>query len=101
MNEIFTPYKEDYGYGWVIDKNLNRKRVHHSGGGHGFSHQFHRYIDDKVTILVLSNYGFSNSLSINERITRIVFDELVLERNLPGWKNNEAEEDLLQEKINI
>jgi CubicO group peptidase (beta-lactamase class C family) len=75
LDEIFAPYKEDYGYGWLIDKNLNHKRVHHSGGGDGFSHQFHRYIDDKVTILVLSNYGFSNSLSINESIARIVFDE--------------------------
>lgn len=75
MNEIFTPYKEDYGYGWIIDKNLNRKRVRHSGGGNGFNHQFHRYIDDKVTILVLSNYGFSNSLNINENIAKIVFDE--------------------------
>lgn len=75
MEEIFTPYKEDYGYGWVVDKNLNRKRARHSGGGSGFSHQFHRYLDDKVTILVLSNYGFSNSLSINENIAKIVFNE--------------------------
>ncbi len=73
MNEIFTPYKEEYGYGWFIDSNLNRKRVRHSGGGNGFNHQFHRYIDDKVTILVLSNYGFSNSISINENIAKIVF----------------------------
>lgn len=75
MKEIFTPYKEDYGYGWVVDKNLNRKRVRHSGGGSGYSHQFHRYIDDKVTILVLSNYGFSNSFSINENIAKIIFGE--------------------------
>lgn len=75
MNEIFTPGIEDYGYGWVIDKNLNRKRVHHSGGGNGFHHEFHRYLEDKVTILVLSNYGFSNSLNINENIAKIVFDE--------------------------
>lgn len=75
MDEIFTPYKEDYGYGWLIDKTFNRKRIHHSGGGSGFSHQFHRYIDDKVTILVLSNYGSSNSLSINENIAKIVFGE--------------------------
>jgi CubicO group peptidase (beta-lactamase class C family) len=75
MNEIFTPYKEDYGYGWIIDKNLNRNRVRHSGGGSGFSHQYHRYIDDKVTILVLSNYGFSNSLNISENIAKIFFDE--------------------------
>ncbi len=75
MNEIFTPGLEDYGYGWFIDKYLNRRRVRHSGGGNGFNHQFHRYIDDKVSILILSNYGFSNSFGINEAIAKIVFNE--------------------------
>jgi CubicO group peptidase (beta-lactamase class C family) len=75
INEIFTPGLEDYGYGWFIDKYLNHKRARHSGGGSGFSHQFHRYIDDRVSIMVLSNYGFSNSLNINENIARIVFNE--------------------------
>jgi len=78
MDEIFTPYKEDYGYGWIIDSNLNRKRTRHSGGGswgNGYNSQFHRYIEDKVTILVLSNYGFSNSFNINEIIAKIVFNE--------------------------
>jgi CubicO group peptidase (beta-lactamase class C family) len=75
MREIFTSYKEDYGYGWFIDSNLNRKRARHSGGGNGFNHQFHRYIDDKITILVLSNYGFSNSISINENIAKIIFGD--------------------------
>jgi len=73
MAEIFTPYKEDYGYGWIIDENLNRKRVHHSGGGSGFENEFHRYIDDGVSILILSNYGFSDSLNINENIAKIIF----------------------------
>jgi CubicO group peptidase (beta-lactamase class C family) len=75
MNEIFTPYKNNYGYGWFIDKNLNRNRVRHSGGGNGFNHQYHRYVDDKISILVLSNYGFSNSLNINENIAKIIFNE--------------------------
>jgi CubicO group peptidase (beta-lactamase class C family) len=75
MNEIFTPYKEEYGYGWIVDKNFNRRRVRHSGGGNGFNHQFHRYIDDKVSILVLSNFGFSNSINVNESIAKIVFGE--------------------------
>jgi CubicO group peptidase (beta-lactamase class C family) len=75
MDEIFTPSLGDYGYGWFIDKYLNRKRARHSGGGSGFNHQFHRYLDDKVSILILSNYGFSNSLNINENIAKIVFNE--------------------------
>ena len=81
MDEMFTPYKEEYGYGWIIDKEFNNKRVRHSGGMNGFSHQFHRYIDDKVTILVLSNYGFTNSFDINENIAKIVFND---DYNMPS-----------------
>lgn len=87
MGDIFTPYKEDYGYGWFIDSKLNRKRVRHSGGGNGFNHQFHRYIDDKVTILVLSNYGFSNSISINENIAKIVFNNTYCMPSKPKMYN--------------
>ena len=76
MIEIFSPYKEVYGYGWIVDKYLDRRRVRHSGGGSGFNHQFHRYIDDKITILILSNYGFSNSININENIAKLVFEEV-------------------------
>lgn len=89
-DEMFTPGRENYGYGWFIDKKFNRKRVRHSGGGNGFNHQLHRYIDDKVTILVLSNYGFVNSFKINEDIARIVFDE---EYSKP-WKPNVFNLDL-------
>ncbi|WP_425448804.1 serine hydrolase domain-containing protein [Dethiothermospora halolimnae] len=78
MDEIFTPYKYNYGYGWIIDRNFNRKRARHSGGGswgNGYNHQFQRYIDDEITILVLSNYGFSSSFNINENIGKIIFNE--------------------------
>lgn len=74
-NLMFTPGLERYGYGWFVDSYLNRNRVHHSGGGNGFNHQVHRYIDDKVTIMVFSNYGFSNSLKISEDIAKLVFNE--------------------------
>ncbi|MCM1992672.1 serine hydrolase domain-containing protein [Oceanirhabdus seepicola] len=90
MDEMFSPYKEDYGYGWIIDKAFNNKRVRHSGGMNGFSHQFHRYIDDKVTILVLSNYGFTNSFDINENIAKIVFND---DYNMPS-KPEESQFDL-------
>ncbi|MCM0650251.1 beta-lactamase family protein [Clostridium swellfunianum] len=75
LNEIFTPFRNNYGYGWFIDEVTNRRRVRHSGGGNGFSHQYHRYIDERVSILVLSNYGFSNSFDINENIAKIIFNE--------------------------
>lgn len=73
--QMFTSFKEDYGYGWIVDKYLGRKRVHHMGGGNGFNHEFHRYLDSRTTIIVLSNYGFSNSLKIADDLARVVFKD--------------------------
>ena len=74
MDEMFTDYKNEYGYGWNVETVSNRRRVNHSGGGSGYNHQFHRYLDDKLTVIVLSNYGFTNSWDIANNIADIIFN---------------------------
>ncbi len=44
-----------YGYGWIIQNSPFGKLIGHSGGIHGFSSIFLKYIDVKVTVIVLSN----------------------------------------------
>jgi hypothetical protein len=44
-----------YGFGWQIDDVEGHKRVHHSGTMPGFRATIHRYVDDKLTIIVLAN----------------------------------------------
>ena len=41
-----------YGLGWVVDESAGKKSVGHSGGN---STAYRRYLDDRVTIIVLHN----------------------------------------------
>lgn len=45
-----------YGYGWFIKHNFGRRSISH-GGFHpiGYTSHFEKFIDDNVTIIVLSN----------------------------------------------
>ena len=44
-----------YGFGWHTNRPGNRRQVWHSGGLPGFSAQFHRYLDDRISVIVLMN----------------------------------------------
>ncbi|HKE55317.1 MAG TPA: serine hydrolase domain-containing protein [Pyrinomonadaceae bacterium] len=44
-----------YGFGWQLGEFRGRKLVHHSGGMPGFRAKFARFIDDRLTIILLMN----------------------------------------------
>lgn len=84
LNTIFSPYANsgergtednDYGYGWFIDEMYGRKRISHDGGGLGFTTGFDRYINEQVSIIVLSNYGFTAVWRITDILAAIMFQE--------------------------
>ena len=52
---MFTPSLQDYGFGWNITKGFDHPVIAHSGGIHGFSSMLSRYVEDGVTVVVLSN----------------------------------------------
>jgi hypothetical protein len=47
----------NYGFGWFIDNYHGHRLVQHSGGTPGFSSVSYRFIDDKLTIVVLTNHS--------------------------------------------
>lgn len=55
LDEIFTPYRNGYGYGWEIGEKLGRKTIGHGGSDTGFSSYILRVPNDRLTIIVLSN----------------------------------------------
>ena len=75
LNKMFTPFKENYGYGWVITSLFNHKRIGHGGRIVGFSTSISRYIDDDVFIVVLSNIANAPIEKISEDLAAIVFGE--------------------------
>ncbi len=46
-----------YGFGWFIESYHGHRLVQHSGGTPGFSSAIYRFVDDKLTIIILTNHG--------------------------------------------
>jgi D-alanyl-D-alanine carboxypeptidase len=64
-----------YGFGWQVDTVAGHTRVHHSGTMPGFRATIHRYLDDKLTVIVLTNAGNADPGS---------FARLIAESYIPG-----------------
>src|SRR5947209_20163953 len=47
----------NYGFGWFVDRYHGHRLVQHSGGTPGFSSVIYRFIDDRLTILILTNHS--------------------------------------------
>ena len=71
--EMFTPFKNNYAYGWGVGKRFERNSMSHSGGIYGFSAYIVRYPDDKVTVVVLSNVQNMVSGNVANALSAIAF----------------------------
>lgn len=49
------PNSGDYGFGWFIESVNGHHVVEHEGAWQGFETQISRYVDDKLTVVVLTN----------------------------------------------
>jgi D-alanyl-D-alanine carboxypeptidase len=67
LDEMWHPVKLNdgktypYGFGWELDTVGGHKNVHHGGSLPGFRSQFARFVDDKVTVAVLTNGDNANA----------------------------------------
>jgi len=74
----------NYGFGWFVDSYHGHRLVQHSGGTPGFSSAIYRFIDDKLTIVILTNHN------------DMILDELAIDIAgicLPVLKRPEAKPD--------
>jgi D-alanyl-D-alanine carboxypeptidase len=47
----------DYGFGWFVDSHHGRRYVAHGGGTPGFSSAIHRFEDDRLLVVILTNHS--------------------------------------------
>ena len=63
LNQMWTPVTLNggrtyaYGLGWQVDSVAGHRRVYHSGTMLGFRATIQRYLDDELTVIVLTNAG--------------------------------------------
>lgn len=55
LQQMYTPFKGNYGYGWVIDSVFQEKRVQHGGGINGFRTILMHFPEKDLFIVALSN----------------------------------------------
>jgi CubicO group peptidase (beta-lactamase class C family)/virulence-associated protein VagC len=61
LQQMWTPVKlndgktHPYGFGWGLAEVGGRKLIEHGGAWQGFTTHIARYVDDKLTVIVLTN----------------------------------------------
>jgi D-alanyl-D-alanine carboxypeptidase len=46
-----------YGFGWFVDSYHAHRIIQHSGGTPGFSSSIYRFVDDRLTVIILTNHA--------------------------------------------
>ncbi len=75
LNALFTPSKENYGYGWLIGDLPGHKIITHDGSVNGFMTHIARYVDDDACVIVLSNIVNAPMPEISKGLRAILFGE--------------------------
>lgn len=63
-----------YGYGWFLESHLGRRRVSHGGAWVGFQTFVARYVDDRLTVIVLSNLAETDAEGLADSIAALYLD---------------------------
>ncbi len=65
------PNSGHYGFGWFVADKNGRHIVEHEGAWQGFQTHISRYMDNKLTVVVLTNLGGSKPNLISDRIAEM------------------------------
>ena len=57
LEKMTTPYKDDYAFGLLVHTAGGQKVVEHTGGLEGFNTIVRYFPEDKLTVIVLSNFN--------------------------------------------
>jgi CubicO group peptidase (beta-lactamase class C family) len=61
-----------YGYGWSIGRYEGHRLVHHDGSTLGFTTEYLRFVDDGISIIILTNTDGASLARIAKKIAQIV-----------------------------
>jgi hypothetical protein len=67
------PNSGHYGYGWFIKVIDSHRVIEHEGEWQGFETQISRFIDDNLTVVVLTNLAFAKPDRIAHGVASIYF----------------------------
>jgi D-alanyl-D-alanine carboxypeptidase len=89
LEEMWTPAKltkggkADYGFGWELTKVNGHRLCSHGGGIPGFGTNLARFVDDNLTIIVLTNSDGSTPGAITRAIAGLLVPALAAKPAAP------------------
>lgn len=84
-DQMWTPFKlndgkpnrDGYGFGWFIQDVHGHRVIEHEGAWQGFTTNISRYVDDKLTIVLLTNLASSQPDELTHHIAGLLIPELM------------------------
>ncbi len=81
LEQMWTPVKLNdgqpnsghYGFGWEITNLHGHRVIDHEGAWQGFKSQISRYVDDKLTVVVLANLAEAEPGRIAQGVAELYF----------------------------
>jgi CubicO group peptidase (beta-lactamase class C family) len=67
------PNRVGYGFAWFVDSRNGHRLVGHDGRWQGFTTHIARYLDDRLTIVILTNQGNCDPQRIVDDVANIYF----------------------------
>ncbi len=74
LEKAYSPFKNNYGYGWIVVPMFDKKTVGHSGAGAGFRSNFVQIPEDDICIILLSNCE-KDLNNITSGVLKILYDK--------------------------
>jgi len=75
LKDAYTPRKEKYGFGWVIDSVYDKPVYKHGGGIFGFTTNIFREPEEDICIILLDNKGDGSLEKITAGLNAILHNK--------------------------
>ena len=69
------PNKDGYGFAWVVGERHGHRVISHGGAWQGFETTIARYVNDQLTVVVLTNLGGAKPSVIAEHVADLYLAE--------------------------
>ncbi|MBW8685292.1 serine hydrolase [Chitinophaga rhizophila] len=73
--KAYTPFMNNYGYGWQSDSIAGKRKVSHGGGIHGYVTSIQRVPEDDVCVIVLDNASGRDAGKIAESLIAALYNQ--------------------------
>jgi CubicO group peptidase (beta-lactamase class C family) len=68
--------KGNYGFGWSINNTNGHKVIEHGGSWQGFRANISRYVDDRMTVIILANLASAQPEKLSHQVAGLYIAEL-------------------------